>query len=417
VVKSRAYGLYVLGLLAACNLLNYAHRNVLAPVYDDLRAHYHFTNDELGLLGAAYMLAHALATLPIGWAGDRHDRRRLIAAGAVLWSVAAALGTLATGLGTMLLTRILVGLGTAAVVPVANTMLAELFPARDKAFTISIFNLGLFLGGAVGFGLGSAVGFPAAWLALAAPGIIAAALIVVLDVPGRRVGGPPPHSDLRTFVAQSRELLRRPTLRWVMAATASMAFAAGGYLFWFLDFLHLSKGLSKEGASGLFGLALVGGLAGVICGGRVADALRRRWTAGRLITISLGMGLTVPFALAAIFLPPGPGLDVAAIGTMFFISWYHGPMAASVDDLAPDDRAATAQSLVIFNMHLFGTAPAVWVVGKVSAVWDLQIAMLVPTAAVAVAALLMTRAWPSFADDTAAAHAPPPGGERSAAAL
>ena len=60
---------------------------------------------------------------------------------------------------------------------------------------------------------------------------------------------------------------------------------------------------------------------------------------GRLWTVVLGMTLTIPCAIAAIELPAGTMLYVASVATMFFISWYHAPMAASVDDLAPPGKS------------------------------------------------------------------------------
>ena len=62
-------------------------------------------------------------------------------------------------------------------------------------------------------------------------------------------------------------------------------------------------------------------------------------------------------------LPAGLGLDVIGVATLFFISWYHAPMAATVDDLAPPRLAVAAQGLVIFTMHILGTAPSSWIVG------------------------------------------------------
>jgi MFS family permease len=162
--------------------------------------------------------------------------------------------------------------------------------------------------------------------------------------------------------------------------------------------------MSPDAALSLLGFAFLGGLAGVLTGGRVGDRLRRRVPYGRLLTISIGMGSTVPCALLCIYASPGPLLVIGAIATMFFISWYHGPMAASVDDLAPDGRAVTTQALVIFVMHLVGTAPASWVVGRIKDTTDFRTAMLVPTAAVALAALAMTRAYASFGPDVTGAR-------------
>jgi len=103
-------------------------------------------------------------------------------------------------------------------------------------------------------------------------------------------------------------------------------------------------------------------------------------------------------------LPPGPALYAASIATMFFISWYHAPMAASVDDLAPPARAVAAQGLVIFTMHLLGTASASYVIGAVSDARSLYVAMYVPTAGLVVAALAMIAATPTFAIDSIAAR-------------
>ena len=52
----------VLGVLLAANVINYADRNVLFPLYDDLRARFHLDNDAIGLLTSLYMVAHAVAT-------------------------------------------------------------------------------------------------------------------------------------------------------------------------------------------------------------------------------------------------------------------------------------------------------------------------------------------------------------------
>jgi hypothetical protein len=84
---------------------------------------------------------------------------------------------------------------------------------------------------------------------------------------------------------------------------------------------------------------------------------------------------------------------------MFFITWYHGPMAAAVDDLAPPGRAASAQAVVLFATHLLGTTPSSRVFGGLYQAFGGRAAMLTGAAAIAVAALLMTRAFASYAAD------------------
>ena len=63
--------------------------------------------------------------------------------------------------------------------------------------------------------------------------------------------------------------------------------------------------------------------------------------------------------------------------------------------------AVSTQALVIFSMHLLGTAPASWLVGEVKAAVGFQWAMLLPTAVIGLAGLAMVRAFGSFAADAA----------------
>jgi MFS transporter, Spinster family, sphingosine-1-phosphate transporter len=402
----------VLVVLALTNLVSYAARNALFTVYPDLAARYRIDDSELGFLQTVFMVPHAAATLGFGWAGDRFDRRWVIAAGMLLASVAGAAGALGDRYLGLAASRALVGLGTAAVVPIANSILGQLYDGPAKASRLAIFNLGLFLGGVIGFGAGMALGFPVVVVALAVPGAVLSVAVLMLPVPShelaRSAASGAHHVSLlamaRTFVADARVLLRIPTLRWVIASTAVMAFAAGGYAAWLKEFLVRDKAMSEPAASALLGMAMFGGLAGVLAGGRVADLLARRAPAGRMWTIVLGMTATAPCAALAIEASPGLPLDVAAVSTLFFISWYHAPMAATVDDLAPPGLAVAAQSLVIFAMHMIGTAPSSWVVGMISEHATLYAAMWVPTGAVVVAALCMAIATRTFARDRAAAR-------------
>jgi hypothetical protein len=100
-------------------------------------------------------------------------------------------------------------------------------------------------------------------------------------------------------------------------------------------------------------------------------------------------------------MPDGAALYVIGVATLFFISWYHAPMAATVDDLAPPRLAVSAQALVIFTMHMLGTAPSSWVLGVISREWSIETALWVPTGALVVAAAAMAVATQSYARDKA----------------
>lgn len=392
----RAGGWSAVGLLASINLLHYANRNVVAhaSVFSDLRDAFGATPAEIGLLGTAFMVPHALVTLPVAWLGDHFDRRRVIALGLVVWSAAGVLSALATGMGSLLLARAAVGAATAACVPMANALICDVVPPEKHARTMGIYNLGLFLGGVVGVGAAGMWGFPVAFIAVAAPGFLLALLILRIPTKPRvEVAAlDPKGSWLRLFFRETGLIFAVRPLRWMMLGAVLMAFAAGGYVHWFIEYLVVNLGFATDEASALFGLALVGGLAGVVTGGFVADAFYQRTKAGRQLAISLGFGLSAIAAALLLSIGPGPVFYVVSFLLMFFISWYHGPIVAAVDDLVPPERAATAQGTYIGLMHLFGTAPSSYVVGVVAGERGLRQALFVPTASMAAAALCFAAA-------------------------
>jgi len=398
-------GPQILTVLAITNLVAYAVRNALFGVYPDLRAKFSVDDQTLGLLTTAFLVPHAVATLPFGWAGDIYDRRRVITFGLVLAALASVTCALAQNMIQLGVSRAVVGFGTAAVVPVANSIIGQLYEGPRKASRIALFNLGLLFGGLLGFGAGLGVGFPAVVVVLAVPTLLLGLGVLALPVPphpGRRE-----HMPLwkyirklaKLFATEGRALLRIRTLRWLIVSATAMAFAAGGFNAWLLDFLQRDKGMTKGDATTVLSIAMVGAVAGIIVGGRIADRLRAKYVAGRLWTIVIGMTLAIPCTITCLQIGAGAGLVIAGTANFFFFSWYHAPIAASVDDLAPPSQMVAAQGLVIFMMHLLGTASSSYVVGVVSDHSSLYAAMWVPTGALVLAALTMLVATSSFAGD------------------
>jgi MFS transporter, Spinster family, sphingosine-1-phosphate transporter len=401
-LRSRAYGGYVIALLAGANFLNYATRNLVFPMNQDLRLRFHLDGGELGLLGSAFMVAHALVTLPVGWVADHLDRRRVLALGIAVWSAAGLAAMAAQGLGSLLAARVAAGAGTAACVPIANALLCDIFPPERKARTVSLFNLGLFIGGAAGYGIGAALGFPLGLLVVAVPGLLMAALVWRLDVPSHSPGA---GLTWREFRREAAAIAAVPAMRWLLAGAVLMAFAAGGFLAWFGDLVAGTKHLSATGKLALAVAAGAGGLGGVLTGGLIGDRLQRRRPWGRMAAISMGFLLSVPFGAAALFWDATGPFLIACFLCLYFITWYHGPLAAVVDDLVPDAQATTAQAGFIFLMHLLGTAPSSWVVGRLSDEVGVRWALLVPLAAVAAAGLVIMGGWRHAGRDCAITRA------------
>src|SRR6185295_11068473 len=151
---SRRYAWYVLGLLTFLNFVNYLDRMMIVGMWDQLRLRFSLSNTEVGAIGASFFFVHGLTTIPFGWVADRFDRRKVIAFGAIAWSLATIGTAYSLGFITLLVFRSLVGVGEASYGPVSNSLLCESFRPDEKARTVSIFNVGMFAGATLGILLG-----------------------------------------------------------------------------------------------------------------------------------------------------------------------------------------------------------------------------------------------------------------------
>jgi len=93
-------------LLVICGVINYLDRATLAVANEFIRADLGLTLGQMGLLLSAFSWSYALCQLPVGALVDKIGPRWLLGSGLVLWSLAQAVGGLASTLGYFVLARI-----------------------------------------------------------------------------------------------------------------------------------------------------------------------------------------------------------------------------------------------------------------------------------------------------------------------
>jgi MFS family permease len=173
---TRPFVLAVLAELALC--MSIGMLIVIIPLY---------ANDELGVgsLGVAIAVGAVspaiLLSQPLaGRIGDRKGRRVLIVGGALIAAVSIAGYALASSLALLIAFRLFTGLGEAALLVGAATMVTDIAPESRRGEALSIYSLGLWAGLALGPLLGELVlggdRFVAVWLLAAAFCVLAAAI-------------------------------------------------------------------------------------------------------------------------------------------------------------------------------------------------------------------------------------------------
>ncbi|TAL03059.1 MAG: MFS transporter [Rhodospirillaceae bacterium] len=207
------YAYFALAVLTATSFLNFADRQIVSILAQNIKTDLDLTDAQLGfLLGTAFAVFYAVVGIAMGRIADAMDRTRLMAVGLALWSAMTALGGVATGFTTLGAVRMGVGVGEASANPCSHSLLSQYFPARRRAFAIGTYIAGASLGGAGAllFGglilqhwrelcrlvpAGDACAFPswkAAFVIVGTPGLPLALLVASLREPARPPRAPTP---------------------------------------------------------------------------------------------------------------------------------------------------------------------------------------------------------------------------------
>src|SRR6202167_1581190 len=181
-----------LGVLAVINLLSYLDRYIVAAVAESLKqAGMGLTDADLGTLMSAFLIVYTVVAPIFGALGDRNSRPRLIALGVGIWSFATALSGFAVNYLTLLAARAAVGVGEASYVTIAPSLLSDYFPLRQRGRVMAIFFCAIPVGSALGYVVGGLVdkhyGWRAAFFVAGVPGLVLAALCLLLRDPPRAI--------------------------------------------------------------------------------------------------------------------------------------------------------------------------------------------------------------------------------------
>ncbi|RVT89762.1 MFS transporter [Sphingomonas crocodyli] len=137
---STTYQAYVLFVLFAVNVLNFADRSILSMLADPIKHDLALTDAQIGMLvGTFFVLLNSIAGLAMGAIVDGWLRNRLLAVGVGLWSALTALSGLSTSFVQLALARIGVGLGEAVGSPVSHSLIGDVFTAEGRGRAFALF--------------------------------------------------------------------------------------------------------------------------------------------------------------------------------------------------------------------------------------------------------------------------------------
>jgi len=104
------------------------------------------SQDEINWVLTSYIIAAAIMTAPTGFLAARFGRTRLFVTAVVGFTIASALCGLAESLGEIVLFRIMQGVFGAALVPLSQSVMYEIYPPEQRAKAIGLWTMGVMMG-------------------------------------------------------------------------------------------------------------------------------------------------------------------------------------------------------------------------------------------------------------------------------
>jgi len=343
----------VLVLLCLMYAITYVDRVNVSTAAAVFRKELNLTsNFQYSLVFSAFAYPYLVFQIFGGWVGDRFGARRALTVAGLIWGGATILTGLATGLTSMLVARVLLGLGEGATFPVATRAMADWTPPARRGFAQGITHSAARLGNALTPPL-------VAWLILLVTwrgsfvimGVISGVWTLAWvwyfrDDPRSHPGITPAELD-RLPRVRSREEKTRDPVPWRrltrrMLPVTIVYFCYGWtlwlYLAWipqyFLHSYDLNLTSSAFFASGVF----LGGVVGDTLGGVVSDRIYKRTgdrNKARRNLVVLGFLGSLVSMLPILFLH-NVSLAAVCLSLAFFFSEFTiGPMWAIPMDIAP----------------------------------------------------------------------------------
>ena len=302
----------ILALLLTATVINYIDRINLSYAAPDFMREYHVSPGEMGLVLSAFLWTYFLAQIPFGLALDRFGVRPIFFIGALIWGGATMLTATATGVGSMISWRVLLGIGEAPMAPAGAKVVGMWVGDGERGLAAAIAGvagvpLGVFLSSPFIGWLLQTFGWRAVFVATGLLAIVWAIVWVsYYRDPARHRGLAPAE---RQYLAENISKLRQPgaarALGWgeilrnrnvlgLSLGQAALLFNLYFLLTWLPTFLIDQHHLTML-RTGIFGsIPWFFGLVGVLVGGWVSDALiRRGWPILRARKVVLASGLVL----------------------------------------------------------------------------------------------------------------------------
>jgi MFS family permease len=352
----------ILAVLCLMYFIAYIDRVNISVAGPTLRRAMSLTPTELGLVFSAFAYPYAAMQIAGGWAADRFGPRLVLAVLSLLWAAATIATGLAWSVASLVLFRVLVGVGEGGAFPTATRAFTCWLPVGERGFAQGITHSFARLGGAVTPPIVLAIvaryGWREAFFALGAASLVWTAvwLATYRDAPDEH----PWISERELAVIHAGGGFRRGARRatpWRQIASRMwlvtiVDFCYGWslwlFLTWLPSYLADARGVRVSEMAMMTMLPLLAGVIGDTLGGVISDAIFRRsgnLRLARRAPLVVGLGGAFAFLLPAIVAGSAAGAVALLSAAFFFLELTNAVLWTLPIDIA-GEYAGTAGGMM-----------------------------------------------------------------------
>ena len=352
---------YMLALFCAMSFILYLDRVNLAAAAGPIKDELGLSNITLGLAFSAFGYTYALFQIIGGWFADRVGAKKTLIVCGVIWVTATIATGFISGLVSLILARLLLGIGEGAALPAQSRAIANWFQRKDRGFVQGITHSCSRLGNAVAPPIVALLIILHSWrAAFVIVGAMTSLWIIVWifyykDNPREHAAInelelarlPEPVSDaVRHAKTPWKKIFSRmaPTIFVYFCQVWTNTLFFSWVPIFFMNAYHLDLKKSAIFASGVF----FAGVVGDVTGGLISDQVLKRTGNLRLARQSV---IVLSFLGAMCFLIPVMiSKDIGVVvwclsGAFFMLELTIGPIWAVPMDIAPL-HAGTASGML-----------------------------------------------------------------------
>lgn len=317
-IGNRRWG--IIALLIVDYFVMFVARSGMSMCGPALMQEYGWSATEFGWVSTAFFIGYAVTMLPAGMLADRFGGGIVLMTGTLWWAVFTFLTPFGTTLGTMMLLRILVGIGQGLLVPANFSLLANWVPRSESGKATGLLQVGCPAGIAAAMVLAAWIiqswNWQTVFYVVAVPGVVWCLLWRWLgsDRPQRDAGigraeldyilsgsaaGDGARQEGSTEALSKKDILATPSV-WA----CSLCFFCTNYLFflfmtWLPTYFAMGRGIDLKQSAIFSMLPYLVAILAYPLGGLVTDSACRRLgqNVGRKLSPILGLLLAGVFLI------------------------------------------------------------------------------------------------------------------------